>query len=100
MRGNSQEALEPRGGASKGAAVPSRRQQAEPQAAYAVQAALVELRLEELRKALEAHEAVRPVTWARVGDLEHAEDSLADLIAFLRKAPRAGADESAKTPTP
>jgi len=52
------------------------------QAAYAVARARVEVRLQELRAALDAHEAKR-ANWARVGDLNAVEGQLAEAVAFL-----------------
>jgi len=53
------------------------------QAAYAVQRALVELRLQELDRALKTHEAARPLLWGHVGDMKHVEAMLAETVRFL-----------------
>jgi len=53
------------------------------QAAYTVQRALVELRLEELRAALDAHEAVRPLRCDHVGTLKLVEARITEIVAFL-----------------
>jgi hypothetical protein len=55
------------------------------QAAYAVQRALVTVRIEELRAALDAHEAARPLLGHHVSDLKRVEESLTGLVAFLRR---------------
>ena len=58
------------------------------QAAYALQSALVQLRMEELQRALEAHEAVRPLSWRGAAELIHVEQQLAEIVARLVSEPR------------
>ena len=43
-------------------------------AAYSIQSALVRLCLEELQRALEAHEAARPFSWRGVAELGQVEE--------------------------
>lgn len=62
----------------------------DPQAAYAVARARVEIRLQELRVALDAHEANR-ANWKRVGDLGAVEEQLGESAALLRES---GSDEN------
>lgn len=63
--------------------VPPEPDDAGPQAAYAVARARVEVRLQDLRAALDAHEANR-ANWTRVGDLEAVEARLAEIVEFIR----------------
>jgi len=58
------------------------------QTAYAVQIALVELRLAELRAALDKHERVRPIAQSRVNAIERVEVLLAEVVALLAGAKR------------
>jgi len=53
------------------------------QAAYGVRRALVELRLEELRTALEAHEATRPLLQSHVRDLDQVDEKLVEIVRLL-----------------
>ena len=52
------------------------------QAAYAVVRARVELRLAELRAALDRHEAAQ--RWERVGELKRVERELTELVEAIR----------------
>lgn len=53
------------------------------QTAYAVQRALVAVRLEELDRALKTHEAARPLLRGHVGDMERVEALIAETVRFL-----------------
>ena len=54
------------------------------QAAYAIARARIELRLAELREALDRHEADR-ANWARADVLERVERGLAELVEEIEK---------------
>jgi hypothetical protein len=53
------------------------------QTAYAVQRALVELHLAELRAALDKHERARPIAPRHVRDIERVQAALAEIATFL-----------------
>lgn len=61
----------------------------DPQAAYAVSRSRVEVRLQGLQAALDAHEANR-ANWTRLGDLEAVEVRLAEIVEFVRSHSRGG----------
>ena len=54
------------------------------QARYAIARARVDLLLAEFLRALQAHEAVRPIDRARVDDLEQVEVDLARVVELLK----------------
>jgi hypothetical protein len=56
------------------------------QTAYAVQSALVDLRLADLRAALDKHERVRPIVASRVNAIERVEVLLAEIVVLLEEA--------------